>query len=611
MKKLFVLLAAALLSSCTTTPKFPDAKTLGETQGSTQTIAILGINDLHGALVERTLRTREAQGVDPVTYRAGGAPVLAAHVQLLRSVFKSNLFVFDAGDEFQGTIESNLQRGAPVVQFYNAIGLNAAAIGNHEFDFGPAEGGDPKDLQGTLKQRISEAHYPYLSANVVEKATGHRLPGALPHVMLTSGNLKVGVIGLTTAEALNRTRPEFVTNLAIQDLKETALRESRELRKEGANIVILVAHAGLHCDMGHALPGGPYMTTPITEAGECGPNDEIVRLLKALPPGTLDAVVAGHTHQIVHQWVHDVPVIEGGASGLNYNLIYLTYDWNQGKIVTDRTRIEGPVPVCPKVFENQGDCDGNRPAPTKGRGSLSTPVFHGARIYPDSAVAQLLEPSLEKSEQAKKRIVGKAAKPLEHSARKESELGNLVTDAIRAKSKADVALVNAGQIRAAIEEGPITYEALFRTLPYEDTIRVMTVTGKELKSILAAAENGMRGLFPVSGVRLRVVGLDYGTDKRFIDAKLADGSTIREQKNYTLAMPSFLLMGGDDMESVMTRLHHKAVKASSYGLMRDAVLEYLAQVSPVNSDQHPLVDPSQPRIKQERPVERPRKRRHR
>ena len=582
----------------------------------------MGINDLHGALAPRTLKTADKS---PVTYEVGGAQILAAHVQLLRSVFKSNLFVLDAGDEFQGTIESNLQLGAPVVQLFNAIGLNAAAIGNHEFDFGPLPGGDPNDLQGTLKQRMREAHYPYLSANIVEKSSGKLapFPNTLPHVILTSGSLKVGLIGLTSNETLTRTRPEYVTNLAITDLKEAAEREAQALRKEGAQIVILVAHAGLHCDLGKFIPGATTVISPTSEPGECSDDEEISKLLNSLPAGTLDAVVAGHTHHVVHHWVHGVPVIQGGSSGQFYNLIYLTYDWSERRLLTDRTRIEGAVPLCPKVFENQGDCDGNRPAPTQGRGSLVAPVFHGATIHEDETIAQLLEPALQKSEEAKRRVVGQAVNTIEHSRRKESQMGNLVTDAVRAKAKTDFALINSGQIRGVLEAGPITYEALFRSLPFEDTIKVLTVTGKELKTIMQVAENGSRGLFPISGMRVRVVGLDYAAPmselthgkryepweaNRLLDVKLSDGTSLKDQKSYTIAMPSFLVSGGDDMEWVMSHLHHKAVKPGSVGLMRDAVIEYLAQSGPVNSDQRPLIDPSHPRIRQEKPVDKPRQR---
>ena len=91
----------------------------------------------------------------------------------------------DAGDMFQGTLESNMTEGAAVVRAYNALGYDAVAVGNHEFDFGPvgpapsprAPGDDPR---GALKARAAEAHFPFLAANLVDDATG--APPAWPNV---------------------------------------------------------------------------------------------------------------------------------------------------------------------------------------------------------------------------------------------------------------------------------------------------------------------------------------------------------------------------------------------------------------------------------------------
>jgi 5'-nucleotidase len=93
----------------------------------TVTVSIVGTNDLHGAVIGRRER--------------GGLPTLAGFVANLRAARERDggaVLLLDAGDMFQGTLESNLNEGAAVVAAYNALGYDAAAIGNHEFDFGPA-----------------------------------------------------------------------------------------------------------------------------------------------------------------------------------------------------------------------------------------------------------------------------------------------------------------------------------------------------------------------------------------------------------------------------------------------------------------------------------------
>src|SRR5205814_1292694 len=83
------------------------------------------------------------------------------------------VLLLDAGDMFQGTVESNLGEGAAVVDVMNRLGYTAAAIGNHDFDFGPT-GGDATpqqrgdDPRGALRARAAEARFPFLMANVVD-----------------------------------------------------------------------------------------------------------------------------------------------------------------------------------------------------------------------------------------------------------------------------------------------------------------------------------------------------------------------------------------------------------------------------------------------------------
>ena len=125
----------------------------------TVTLTIVGTNDLHGHIEV--------------------LPVLGGFLANLRRARARDggVLLLDAGDMFQGTLESNLGEGAPVIAAYNVLGYTAAAIGNHEFDFGPVgaaaasrEPGD--DPRGALRARAVEAHFPLLAANLIDTATG-------------------------------------------------------------------------------------------------------------------------------------------------------------------------------------------------------------------------------------------------------------------------------------------------------------------------------------------------------------------------------------------------------------------------------------------------------
>jgi 5'-nucleotidase len=333
----------------------------------------------------------------------------------------------------------------------------------------------------------------------------------------------------------------------------------------------------------------------------------MVQLLNSLPPGTVDAVVAGHTHQVVHHLIAGVPVIQGGAFGRYINVIYLTYDWQKKQIIPDRTRIEGPVPVCAKVFRNQNDCNGDRPEPKNGKGPLVPAQFHGKTIEPDPQVLSLLRPYLNKTEEEKNRVIGQA---------EQSPLGNLVADAIRKAAGSDVALVNAGGIRTSIEQGPITYGGVFQAVPFDNTVAVVQMTGAELKTLLQVAESGSRAFGAVSGVSLRLIDPSYpapwvdlnGNGKmeswqinRLLQVTLANGEPIDPKKIYSLATIDFLVTGGDDLKWPFSQIPSNRIQLSTGILVRDALIRHIRDLKVIGTQEAPLVDPQKPRFQFEKP----------
>src|SRR5262245_25918512 len=98
----------------------------GAQRSSTLTISVVATTDLHGGVLARGDR--------------GGLALLGGYLRNIRAVRTQDgggVLLVDSGDMFQGTLESNLNEGAAVVGAYNALGYAAAAIGNHEFDYGP------------------------------------------------------------------------------------------------------------------------------------------------------------------------------------------------------------------------------------------------------------------------------------------------------------------------------------------------------------------------------------------------------------------------------------------------------------------------------------------
>src|SRR5438270_611117 len=143
------------------------------------------------------------------------------------------VILLDAGDAFQGTLISNEFRGKSVVDVYNVMGMNAAAIGNHDFDFGIP----------VLKERMAQSKFPWLSANVFMKGTRNRPEWAKASVLLEIGGIKVGVIGLSTRETATVTNPLNVADYEFVEGGPIAAQEADALRARGATVVLITAHA--------------------------------------------------------------------------------------------------------------------------------------------------------------------------------------------------------------------------------------------------------------------------------------------------------------------------------------------------------------------------------
>src|SRR3989449_10916360 len=139
----------------------------------------------------------------------------------------------------QGTPVSNFNFGRPAIAALNAFGIDAAAIGNHEFDWSA----------DTLRARMAEAHYRFLAADITDTTGRARPDWAEPWTLLERGGRKVAVIGLALRAAPTKTAPRNVTGLAFGD-GAAAVKRVLPQARAAASFVIVVAHEGAFCDAG-------------------------------------------------------------------------------------------------------------------------------------------------------------------------------------------------------------------------------------------------------------------------------------------------------------------------------------------------------------------------
>jgi len=305
---LFAFFAASSSVGCTTTgagapaPGNPSAIASRDGQAI---LRIIGTNDFHGGLEARP----NATGV-----MMGGAVALAGAINRARSECtppRCYAVLVDAGDEFQGQAASTIARGKPVSEIFNALGYDVAAMGNHDLDWGA----------DTLRLRMAEERYPVLSANY-RRLDGRSADWIKPTAIIRRGPFVVGVIGIMTLEANAAIMAKNLVGFHFVDPVPIVDSLAVDLRRRGANIVILAAHSGGRCD---ATGTADCHGEMLVNAGRFSQK--------------IDAIVSGHSHELVNTSVNGIPITGARTAGQAIGVIDLALG---GRVVAHDVRFAFP-----------------------------------------------------------------------------------------------------------------------------------------------------------------------------------------------------------------------------------------------------------------------------
>ena len=508
------------------------------TQPGAVTISIIGTNDLHGAL-ERL-------------------PILGGYLANLRAARAADgggVVLLDAGDMFQGTLESNLSEGEDVVRAYNQLGYTAAAIGNHEFDFGPVGPAVTAktiedDARGALKARAAEAKFPFVSANIFDKQSNARIkwPNMPASVMVEVSGVKLGIIGASTEATPFTTMPANFAGLAIAPPAEQIAEEARMLRDKGAQVIVVTAHIGSRCK---------DLSRP-TDISSCDTNEELFRVISDLPKGLVDVWVAGHTHSTIAHRIADIAVIESYASGRAFGRVDL------------RVAPEGHVTAV-KIHKPQLLCEGDEASTLVRPADCKTSQYEGKPVVADAAIQTIVDGALERAGARRNEKLGvTVTATVLKSYGTESAEGNLFTDLmLAAMPSADVALTNGGGLRADIPAGQLTYGQIFEAMPFDNRFAIVELKGSHLRKLVST--NLQRG-----GAILSWGGL--AAKARCKGARLDLQITVRgkpldDKKTYKLATSDFLASGGDGLIGRL-KLPEGSVKLTDV-IIREAMVDVL------------------------------------
>lgn len=519
-----ILLILALILPMSVLAKGPDEVT----------ISVVSTNDFHGALYGRVHSWSHGDVV-------GSADYLTGYVNIVREENPDGVLWLDAGDSMQGTLISNYFFGESTIDFFNAAGVDAMAIGNHEFDWG----------QEVLKDRKNQAKFPFLTANVfyadkegkTNEGVGFRPNWAKPYMVKKVHGVKVGVIGISNPVTPTITNPLNVADLVFTDPAAAVNDQLPKVEAEGANLVVVLAHIG----------------------GYWPDFEELGDFVCELDPDKIDLVVSGHTHGRIDDVICDIPVIQAYSSGTAFARVDFTVNTETGEAV-DYDMNYYPTSTYNTYYGN--------PATYRRWDTGAYQV-----VVPDPAITAIMEFYNAQVENIQNEVIGEATASVTRNYRYESEMGDWVTDIMKAYDPTiDFAFTNSGGLRADIDAGPVTFGEVFEAQPFDNTLVIVELTGAEVKQVLFEGIQGDHGVIQVSGLNF---DFDYGTAATFDSVIVGDvidldtGLALEPGTTYYVAVNDFMAAGGDGYTTLGVN-----PQVNSYVLVRDLVVDWVKANSP-------------------------------
>lgn len=524
-----VLLALPLLAACAQQRAVQSVAADPETVS----VGIVAINDFHGALEPPRLSLAWPDGKGgAVALPAGGAAYLASAIDATRARHAYSLTV-SAGDLISASqLASAIYLDEPSIGVANRIGLDFNAVGNHEFDRGRDEllrmqsGGCAQHTprQPCAVEPFKGAAFRFLAASTITE-TGKPLfpPYAIRSFGSGARQVKVAVIGLTLKDTPSLVSPAGIKGLRFADEAETVNALVPQLKRAGADAIVVLIHQGGHQDEG----GLPDTCTGFT--------GEILPILDRLDP-RVDAVVSGHTHR---SYVCDYARGDGSPP------LLVTSAEKNGMMLTDITLDIDPA-AGRVVAHRAQQVAVQSPAYASGRGPVVNSAL--APVQPARAdVAAYVKTYTDAARQFSARAGGKLAGPASGRS-----LAMVIADAQLGATRnagAQIAFMNPFGVRAPLSpaaDGALTFGDLYAVQPFTNTLVTQSMSGAELKAVL---EQGFDGNGPEQAL-IPSQGFTYSVDPgaplgQRISALRLNGQPIDPAGQYRVTTNSFLSQGGD------------------------------------------------------------------
>ncbi len=469
-------------------------------------ITVLNTTDLHGS-IRRT----------PGVYVENNEGSLLQCATLIRQVQAENpnTLLLDCGDIFQGTAESFLSRGGVMAEAMNALGYDAFAIGNHEFDWGV-------DVLGEMLGRMQAVP---LAANLL---AGPEAPEVFrrvqPYLLKEIDGVKVAIVGLTTPNIPNWFRDVEASGLQVVESRRALEAVLPQVRREQPQILILLVHQGLQA------------------------VDDDANQINAISRrfGEFDLVLGGHLHWVLPgARVGKADYAQAGSGAQGLLRIDLVFDTVENRVTEKKFEY---LPVTPDTPE-------------------------------DPEIAARVAADLAKADEWLDTELGQTATDLDSSLAGAglSPVQQLLCRAIAEQTGAEVVLHGILSDQS-IPAGPVRVGDVWRIVPYENGVGTLWLTLAEIHAIMeeAAVYLGTDRYFGAWGLQYEVYP-NAREGRRIRNLRWADGTAVNGKRRIKTALNSYHLAGGGGRFPALAKAAGtpNSRLEMAAGTTRDMVMEYV------------------------------------
>ena len=406
-----------------------------------------------------------------------------------------NSILVDAGDTIHGLPFVTLSKGQDAVDLLNAAGYEYIVPGNHDFNYGYSRLMELFKNSVTLKS--GENKLRLLASNINKDGKSVFEANHIKEMEVNGKTVKVGFFGIATQETAYKTNPNNVKGIEFTSPIDAAKEQVADLEKQGADVIVALSHVG-------------------TDESSDPTAYDVIKAVDGI-----DVYVDGHSHTTFKngEKVNDTLLVSTGE--------YLS---NLGKVEIELDENNEVVNATASLISKE----------------------EALKVNPDAKVTAKIAEIDKAQSEVLSEVIGKNTIDLDGERNSvrfgETNLGNLITDAMMDETGADLAITNGGGIRASIKVGDITKGDVVSVLPFGNFIVTKQLTGAQIKEVL---EFGVRsygeslGGFPhVAGIKF-VVDPSRPVGDRIISLTIND-KALDMNKTYTVATNDFMASGGDD-----------------------------------------------------------------